>query len=88
MADLSHKITDLVRFFTFYVLVNAITNKSFSCILLKFVVHVDNDQFLDIFKNCLEKNQNGKFITQNDLFIAILHKQQIFFPGLKNYILR
>ena len=87
MADLLHKITDLVRFFTFYVLVNAITNKSFSCILLKFVVHVDNDQFLDIFKNCLEKIKMANLSHEMTYLLRFCTNSR-YIPGLKNYILR
>ena len=49
----------------------------FSCILLKFILHVDNGQFLDRFKNDWKKNKMTelrRFITFNVPMGAISSK--------------
>ena len=60
MGGKKYKMADLLWFFTFYV--NNLP-LCFSCILLKFVMHVTNKQFLEKFNNDWKKNQNSCFIV-------------------------
>ena len=78
MAEKNFKMADLLRFFACYV--NNLTCgrddnlKSFSDILLKFVMHVTNKQFSDKFNNSWKKN--SKWL----IYLDFLHFTSIIWP--------
>ena len=69
------KMTDLLRFFTFYV------NNLILCILPKCVMHVTNDQFSDKFNNGWKKSKSL-------IYCAFSHFTSIIWPCLRNNMKR